>query len=172
MLICIQDILLLLSFFYRMDFFFYLHDMTASFVFSCSLQATWFTVLRTMTSLTTDGPPRSPVGHTWLWRTSNPTPGDSLNNSRHMFITHNLKVKKDLIGHMTLHPALGAAAWLWFCSVDICWGGLYNLLVITWMYRIYTVSERGCVTWCMYSMCLLVFMWGCVGIEDIKPGWH
>lgn len=73
-------------------FFFYLHDMTASFVFSCSLQATWFTVLRTMTSLTTDGPPRSPVGHTWLWRTSNPTPGDSLNNSRHMFITHNLKV--------------------------------------------------------------------------------
>lgn len=46
-------------------------------LFCFSQQATWSTAPRTMMSSTTDGPPDSPVGHTCLWRTSNPTLGNT-----------------------------------------------------------------------------------------------
>lgn len=49
-----------------------------TFILDCSLQATWSTVLHMMMSSTTDGPLEPPVGPTCLWRTSNPTLGNTL----------------------------------------------------------------------------------------------
>jgi len=49
--------------------------ISALFFVHYSPQATWCTVLHMTTSSTIDGPLTPPVGHTWLWRTSNLTPG-------------------------------------------------------------------------------------------------
>lgn len=50
---------------------------SALFLIYCSLQATWSTVLHMTMSSTIDGPLELPVGHTCLWRISNPTRGNT-----------------------------------------------------------------------------------------------
>lgn len=84
------------------------HLKTLTFILDCSLQATWSTVLHMTMSSTTDGPLEPPVGPTCLWRTSNPTLGNTLAPALCLYycvcmgIVHMLKGRlSDLRYHLT-----------------------------------------------------------------------
>lgn len=52
-------------------------ELTNSVLYFSWPQATWCTALHMMTSLTTDGPPDTPLGHICHWRILNLTPGNT-----------------------------------------------------------------------------------------------
>lgn len=157
-------------------YFFCLSFSSSLYFVFLPLQATWFTVLHTMTSSTIDGRPEPPVGRTCLWRISNPTLGNTdqlvcayitcmciQTTHTHTYMFPGFSV----ISHMGI-----VENWNLFLQTKICVVARSFTLTRPWRLRSRCCLGRRCLAVALQCLFLLGYVYTIILSSHIKYNIH